>query len=200
LAVPRTAGILKAFGNLPDPLREYLVHFPKLAEDFPWEVALSYLFAQVELAHNMTIYCGVVKCHRVDSELARKAINDHHMTRPRFRELYAIIINKKGIQADTTKRAVFAEGVRDRILHGKTVKDEEKRAAIISTLDYANLLNEQIFADANFRPFGKLQGFKGRGTPLDKSTSRWVLMGIGLLAVKKIKGEAGNLSSVDADS
>ena len=185
MPVPRKAGILLLYNALPDPLKAYFTHFPKLLDDFPPDVALSYLFAQVELAHNMSIYCGVVKKHGVDSELAKNAVNSHHMTRTRFRVLYGVVMSNNGVDTEALTKAKFAESVRDKILHGKQVKDEDKRAALVSTLEYSNLLNEQAFADAQFRPFGKLQGFKGAKAALDKSTSRWVLMGMGIMTVKK---------------
>lgn len=125
-----------------------------------------------------------MKVHKVDAEIAKSIVNDHHMSRPRFRELYKIIVGKD-IAKDTVTRATDAEKIRDRILHGKQVSDEEKRKAVVSILEYANLLNEQASKDAGFRPFGSMQGFKGRASSLDKSTSRWVLTGMGLVGGNK---------------
>ncbi len=183
MPIPRTAGILKLFEALPESLRAYLSHFPSLATDYPWDVSISYLFAQVELAQNMTVYGAVVKLHRVNSTIARSTVDNHHMTRTRFRELYKITMGKDISQAAVAK-AKEAEKIRDRILHGKTVSDSDKRKAVVSILEYANRLNEQVFLDAGFRPFGSMQGFKGRATSLDKSTSKWVLTGMGLIGAK----------------
>lgn len=184
MSIPRTAGILKKFRALPEDLQAYLPHFTSLAEDYPWDVSISYLFAQTELAQNMTVYGGVVKLHRVDAAVAKSTVDSHHMTRDRFRELYKIITGE-GISAEAIKSAKDAERIRDRILHGKNVSESDKRKAVIAILKYAHLLNEQIFKDAGFRPFGSMQGFKGRATSLDKSTSKWVLTGMGLIGVKK---------------
>jgi hypothetical protein len=182
--VLRTAGILRLFESLPENLQNYLRHFPGLACDYPWDVSISYLFAQTELAQNMIVYGGVVKLHRVDSAIAKSTVDSHHMTRSRFRELYKIII-AKNISAEAIENAKDAEKIRDRLLHGKRVSDADKRKAVISILNYAHLLNEQVFEDAGFRPFGSMQGFKGRATSLDKSTSKWVLTGMGLIGAKK---------------
>ena len=38
---------------------------------------------------------------------------------------------------------------------------------------------------AEFRPFGDLRGFKGRGQPLERTTTRWVLKGMGMGIPKK---------------
>lgn len=183
MSIPRTAGILKIFEAKPEGLKAYLPHFKSLAKDYPWEVSISYLFAQTELAQNMTVYGAVVKLHRVDSTIARSTVDGHHMTRNRFRDLYKIIIDKE-ISDEAIKSATEAEKIRDRILHGKIVSDSDKRKAVVSILQYAELLNEQVFNDAGFRPFGSMQGFKGRAGSLDKSTSRWVLTGMGLIGTK----------------
>ena len=178
---PRKPTILKKFDNLPDEIRWYFAHFPSLAKDFPWEVSISYVFSLVETAHHMTVYCGVVKIHQVDSSLARTALENHHMTRPRFRDLYKTIFNRKLSQTIVDK-IIRAEAVRDRILHGKDATESEKRQSIIDILDYAKAFNEEVNKVAGFKPFGPLQGFKGAGQALDKSTSRWILKGMGLLS------------------
>lgn len=180
MATLRTAGIIRLFESFPDSFRGYFNHFPRLAKEFPWDVSIGYLFSQTELAQNMTIYGAVVRTHRVDATIARSVIDSHHMTRDRFRELYEIILDKQ-IDGDTVAKAKVAEAVRDRILHGKSVPESDKRKAVVSILEYANLLNEQVNSDAGFRPFGSMQGFKGRAASLDKSTSRWVLTGMGLI-------------------
>jgi hypothetical protein len=172
------------FENFPESLRAYLSHFPFLARDYPWDVSISYLFAQTELAQNMTIYGAVVKLHRVNSTIAKSAVDNHRMTRPQFRELYKITMGRD-LSEEAIAKAKDAEKIRDRILHGKTVSDSDKRKAVVSILEYANLLNQQVFEDAGFRPFGSMQGFKGRATSLDKSTSKWVLTGMGLIGARK---------------
>lgn len=127
-----------------------------------------------------------MKLHKVDAVVAKSTVNSHHMTRDRFRELYKIITNKE-ISAEAIKSAKDAERIRDRILHGKQVTDSDMRKAVVNILNYARLLNEQVFDDAGFRPFGSMKGFKGRATTLDKSTSKWVLTGMGLIGSKKAK-------------
>lgn len=184
MPVLRTAGILNLFAGLPESLRDYFRHFPNLARDYPWDVTITYLFAETELAQNMIVYGGVVKLHKVDSTIAKSAVDRHHMTRKQFRDLYKTITGKS-ISEEAVSHAKDAEKIRDRILHGKNVSDSDKRQAVVSILQYANLLNEQVFEDAGFRPFGSMQGFKGRATALDKSTSKWVLKGIGLLGSKE---------------
>ena len=181
--VPRTAGILKQFDALPKALKDYFEHFPSLAKDYPWEVSISYLFAQTELAQNTTVFAAVVKLHKVNAKMTWSTVNRHHMTRDRFRELYKTVCGES-ISKDAIEKAKSAEKVRDQILHGKDVSEADKRMAVVSILEYAHLLNEQVAKDAGFRPFGSMQGFKGRAASLDKPTSRWVLIGMGLIGSK----------------
>jgi hypothetical protein len=179
MATPKTwRGVVKEFNKCSDDVKGYFEHFASLTENYPWDVVIAYLFSRVELAQNMTIYCGCVKCHKVDAELARKAINNQHLTRDGFKELYKSIF-AKAIPRDVANKLDHAEDIRDKILHGKSVTEEGKRKAVLDLIHYAESFNNKLQDVAGFRPFGSLKGFKGRGQSLDKATSRWVLKGIG---------------------
>ncbi len=172
-------GVLRSFGKMPEEIGEYFKHFFKLTKDnFPWDVVIVYLFSRVELAHNMTIYCGVVKCHKVNSSLARKAVETHHMTRKEFQEKFKVIFGKE-VPRNVAKYIKFPEGIRDKILHGKPASEADKRKAVFELLIYAKKFNEALNRIAGFKPFGSLQGFAGGSQPLNKETSRWVLKGMG---------------------
>lgn len=171
-------GLLNCFKAQPAEIQWYFEHVPKLVSEFPLDVAIAYVFGQVELAHNMALYCGVAKLHRADTELARRAINAHHMTRAEFRAKYEVIYGKP-IPDATAKLLVYAEAVRDRVMHGKEAFDDDKRNAIARVLKYAGELNDLTTTLGGPRPFGNLRGFKGKGQSLDKPTSRWLLKGMG---------------------
>jgi hypothetical protein len=179
VATPKTwKGVVNEFNKCSDDVKVYFEHFSSLVENYPWDVVIAYLFSRVELAQNMTIYCGCVKCHKVDSELARVAINNQHLTRDGFKELYKSIFGKIMPKEISTKIS-HAENVRDKIIHGKPVSEEDKRRAALDLVHYAESFNNKLQDIAGFRPFGPLKGFKGRAQSLDKATSRWVLKGIG---------------------
>ena len=178
MSVPRTAGILKRYQLCQDEVKNYFEHFPKLAKEFPWDVSISYMFAQVELAHNMTIYCGIVKLHRAEGNLVWQAVNNQHITRPSFKEFFKTVFGVN-MKKSISEKIEEAEKIRDKILHGKPVSEELKRKAVVDILDYAKNFNQEIYRIAGFKPFGSLRGFKGRAQPLDKSTSRWILKGMG---------------------
>ncbi len=173
-------GMLNEFKKLPEDNRNYLKYFPSLAKDYPWDVSIAHLYSRVELAQNMTIYCGVVKRHRVDTELAWKAVDNQHMKRDGFREIFESVFSKP-VPRSASAHLTHAEKIRDKILHGKSVTGADKREAVYDIL-YSKEFNDALQSIEGFRPFGSLQGFKGRGKALDKATSRWVLKGIGFTA------------------
>ncbi len=171
-------GLLNHYASRPPEVRWYFEHLPKLVSEFPLDVALAYVFAQVELAHNMALYCGVAKLHSADTDVARRAVNAHHMTRDDFRAKFETVFGKP-IPSATSELLVKAEAARDRVMHGKEATDDQKRNAIAQVLTYAAELNDLINSLGGPKPFGDLRGFKGRGQPLPKSTSRWLLKGMG---------------------
>ncbi len=160
------------------PVSGYFPHLPGLLKDYPLDVSISYLFGMVELAQNNSLYCGMVKLHGVDKELARKAIDLHPIFRADFRQFYEAIFEKKPKEI-TFVKLEEAEAIRDRIVHGKQASEKDKRKAVVDIIEFAERFNDDVNVIAGFRPFGDLRGFKGRGQPLNKSTSRWILKGIG---------------------
>jgi hypothetical protein len=157
----------------------YFEHLPSLINDYPWEVALGYMFWRIEQAQNNTLYCGIVKIHSTNAELTREAVDNERIRRQEFKNLFATVFGKR-INQRLIPVLTRAEKVRDRVIHGKKVKDEDKREAILDLLDFAEGFNLQVKSLADFKPFGSLRGFKGSAKSLDKSTTRWVLKGMGL--------------------
>jgi len=174
--------VIKRYNNCPLEIQNYFSAFPSLAQDHDWEVSLSYQFGLVERAHNMALYCGVVKLHRVATELARKAIEAQHITRDHFKEICKTIFGKN-VKKPIAERLNSASTIRDKVLHGKAATPAEMRQAVVEVLDYATEFNDFVNSIGGFRPFGQLKGFKGRAKSLPKSTSRWVLKGVGFNGV-----------------
>lgn len=180
--IAKTKVSLKSlYKSAPEEVQFYFEHLPDLLDNFPLDVSLAYLFSRVELAHNMALYCGVVKIHRADAKLARAVVEKHFLTRNEFRELFQSIYGSK---VDSAAKGYMdeAEKVRDKVIHGKSTSEQDKRTAICCVLYYAVKLNEQTDKITKLKLFGKLQGFKGRKKTLDKATTRWLLKGIGLAA------------------
>jgi hypothetical protein len=176
---PSYRAIQERLHNSTTHVKWYFDQLHDLLEDgYPYEVSLAYLFLRSERAHNRALYCGAVKLHRASTELADRAVNSHHLSRDGFLTLYASVFGKP-IKRTTRAKIEEAESVRDRVIHGKLVSDADMREAHIDVIEYAEALNEDIEEIAGFSPFGDLRGFKGRAEPLDNSTSRWLLKGLG---------------------
>lgn len=183
MSAPATyKGVLREYDKQPKLVRESFPHLRKLVEEFPLEVAIAYLFSQVELTHNVLLYCGVAKLHRAQVVVADRIIQATHITRESFQELFKTVFGKA--MNETSKKLLEkAEFLRDKVMHGKTLKEAKKREAIVLVLKYATALNKQTKKLADLRAFSPdLRGFKGRGEALDASTTRWLLKGMGFTA------------------
>ena len=168
----------QAHNECSQEVQNYFEHIPKLLDEFPMEVCLAYVFSRLELGQKMALYCGAVKIHRVDSGLARKAVERQHMTRKRFVEFYKTVFNldlPNAAQEDLKR----TEKTRDSIMHGKMETGNDIRNSIACVLKYAEEVNKQLYEKYQLKPFGDLRGFAGRSRKLNKSTSQLVLMGMG---------------------
>lgn len=173
--------VLNHFNQLPNEVKNYFPSFQNLVEGYPWDVSVSYVFSRIEAVKHSTIYCGIVKIHWTDSTLTRELIDKDHMSRGRFRDLFKIVFGKQ-IKKELLQKLSEAEGIRDKIAHGKQWTDAQARKSLIDIFEFAVGFNEFVQASAGFKPFSDLRGFKGRKQPLPKETTRWVLLGMGIPA------------------
>jgi len=179
MTVPKTRkGVIARFNKCPDEIKKYFEHLPKLIEDFPLDVSLSYLFARIEYAHNMALYCGVVKLHQGHKDVVSSVIQKQHLTRESFEKLYREVFGKD-VKKSIKDKIKEAETIRDKVLHGKKVKDDDKRKAIIRVIEYAEQFNDFVQKIAGFKPFDKLKGFKGSKRSLSQKTTRLIMKGLG---------------------
>lgn len=176
--IPTYKALLKIYSALPVEVQEYFEHIPKLVKELPYEVSLAYSFLKIEQAQNRALYGGVVKVHRGDFEFVRRVMNFQHLTRDGFKELYKNVFGSVLPKA-TAEKLDDAEKIRDRVVHGKSVSDNEMREAIADCLQYAEMFNADVSASAGFKPFGDMRGFKGRADSLDTRTTKWLMRGLG---------------------
>jgi hypothetical protein len=169
----------RLFASAPPDVQWYFQYLPRLLPDFPYEVAIAYMSALVETAKHMTLYCGIVKLHMAESEMTRAALRSDFMERKRFLDLYRIVFGQP-VAPQALLSLERAEETRDMVLHGKVPSAPEMRQAIADFLTFATEFNGMVQAHAGFRPFGQLTGFKGARAALDRSTTRWLLKGMGL--------------------
>ncbi|MCA1716420.1 MAG: hypothetical protein LC781_05975 [Actinobacteria bacterium] len=172
-------GVVNHYKVCSGEVQAYFADVPTLIEGFDWEVPLGFMFTRLEKAHNVMLYCGAVKHHRADTEVARNFVDQHHMTRKEFHRLFKNVFGKP-IKAPLRNMLEEAEAVRDKVVHGKTASAVDKRKAIVRILDYAEGMNGFVCDIAGFKPFtNDLRGFTGRRAALDKSTTSWLMRGLG---------------------
>ena len=175
---PTYKAVLRRFEQSTDSVKWYLSPLDELIKRCPWEVSIAWVFLRIEQAQHRALYCGIVKLHRVDKELAEVALEQRHMTRQGFDELFEVVF---GVRLPATVRDMIkrAEDVRDKVIHGKNVTTAAIRDSLVDAIAFAELLNVEMEKLAGVEPCGSIQGFKGRGQPHDKKTSRWILKGMG---------------------
>ena len=171
--------VLNHFNAMPQEVKDYFPSFINLVEGYSWDVSVSYVFSRVEAVKHATIYCGIVKLHWTDSALTRELIDKDHMSRGRFRDLFKIVFGKP-ITKNLADKLSEAESIRDKIAHGKKWNDAQARKSLIDIFEFAGGFNTFVNESAGFKPFSDLRGFKGRKQPLPKTTTRWVLLGMGI--------------------
>jgi hypothetical protein len=180
MAVPSYKAVLKHYTRCGPEVRGFFPHLPQLiVPTLPWEVGIAYQFIRVETGQNRAIYGGVVKLHRADASIAESMLNTLHITRTSFLQLFQTVFGQP-LPAATVALLKAAEKVRDKTVHGKSVRESDARQAIVDVLDYATAVNDFVDAIAGFNPFGSMQGFKGAGQPLPKTTTKWLLKGLGI--------------------
>ena len=182
-AVPGSwRGVVNRFRASTPEVQQYFNDLPDLMEHYDWEVSLGFMFIRVEKALNTMLYCGARKMHKAHTDVARGFVDSHHMTRKEFRRLFGNVFGQQ-IPADTTAVLIEAEKVRDKVIHGKSATDADKRKAIVRLIQYAEEMNTLVHGVAGFKPFtNDLRGFTGRGESLDQSTTRWLMQGLGFNA------------------
>lgn len=179
--------IERAFQALPDGIQSYFEFFPELinickksSKWSAWDPLIAYLFSRVERAQMMSLYCGLVKLHGVDKDLAWNAISHTNITRGNFSDFYEKVFGCA--LGNIAQKIEHATEVRNKIIHGmeRNVNKDERPQAVMEVLEYSKLFNEQLPDTAGFQPFGNLRGFhKGRKIWHTNETSRWILKGMG---------------------
>jgi hypothetical protein len=183
-------GVVNRYNQSPAEVQAYFESLPSLIESYQWEVSLGFLFIRVEKALNTMLYCGARKVRRANAEVARKFVDAHHMTRKEFRRLFANVFGRD-VPSEITAILAEAEKVRDKVIHGKMVSDADFRKATVRVIEYAEAMNELVHEIAAFKPFTiDLRGFVGRGEALDRSTTMWLMKGLGFLAKQPGEAEA----------
>ncbi len=172
--------ILNVFKRLPKKTRDYYEHFPSLLKDSLLDVLIAYLFMGIERGHYRALHCGLTVKHKADAAVTDAILMKQHITRGSFEKFFKAVF-EENIEPGTLRKLREAEEIRNKVIHGRKPTDAEKKRAIIDALEYVQGFAKQIEKNHNLlNPFGPLTGVGGRKkTRLPKTTTRWVLKGMG---------------------
>jgi len=175
---PTYKAVLRRFEPSTDSVRWYLSPLEDLIKRCPWEASIAWVFLRIEQVQHRALYCGIVKLHRVDKDLAEVALEGWQITREGFDKLFEVVFGVK-LPASVRDKIKRAEGVRDKVIHGKKTTAADIRDSLVDAIAFAERLNAELKRLAGVEPCASIKGFKGRGQTHDKKTSRWILKGMG---------------------
>lgn len=176
--------VLARLNALPRDIKSWFEIVPELVENYEWGVSISYVFMNIEAIKHTTLYKGLVKRHRTDAALTWELLDKDHMGRSRFIELFKIVFDRP-LLPEVLAHLAAAESIRDRVAHGKSLTGAQARSCLMEAFDFVEGFSKFVEQAGGFRPFGEGRGFKGRGSSLNRETSRWVLRGMGIPPPKK---------------
>ncbi|WP_300058647.1 hypothetical protein [uncultured Roseobacter sp.] len=170
----------KQYDDFPEATRNYLRKLDMLLADGKnLDAALAYIFMKLEEGHHKALKCGLVRIHDCNSAKVDEALRKQRFTRAYFRTVYKNVFGE-AIPSEITGIISIAEKTRDGLIHGKDVKELELRKAISLALSYVFEVGQLVEKKTGKNPYGDLRGLAGRKAPLKKTTSYWVMKGIGL--------------------
>ena len=178
--VPRSyIGLISRYKTYSEKIQDYFYHLPSLVE-ISYDPAIAYMFSQVEIAHRLTLYAGLLRRYRLDSGKTRQHVNDMHLTREYFEELFEKIFGKGKIDKGASRELQEAQKIRNKIMHGQnyTYTEKEARKTICHILEYAKKFNNNVKTVDGFEPFGSLRGVV-RGGRHDEETTYLIIRGLG---------------------
>lgn len=170
--------VIKKYKACPKTIVDFYDGFEGLVTDYVYEVSVAFVFLKLEQAYNRSLYGGVRKLHRVNAQMAAAVMSKQHLTREGYLELFKNVFGQD-LDSSVVEKIKFAEKVRDKIIHGKSVSDSDKRRCLSDVFDYSVEIENEVLQLASFSPFADMRGITGQAKGLDKTTSRWLMKGLG---------------------
>jgi hypothetical protein len=134
-------GLKKLYKGCSVDIQHFFQEIPLLLDaKASLDTILAYAFFCVEQGHHLALLCGARKLHNTELSLTRTALDVQHMTRKAFEEFFYRIFGFK--ISDEARHCISrAEKIRDLVMHGKGVRESDKREAISLVLHYASIFN-----------------------------------------------------------
>ncbi|MDG1199664.1 MAG: hypothetical protein P8N12_03460 [Porticoccaceae bacterium] len=173
-------GLKKKFKELPDETKSFLKGLESLLESpETFSVALAFIFMKLEEGNHRALKCGLIRIDKCNSAKVDEALEKQHFTRAYFRSVFKNVFGDD-LNSKLLGAIKVAEGVRDRLIHGKGATSPELRKGIENALVYVVELGAYVEGRTKKNPFGNLQGLAGKATLMDTVPSYWLLKGLGL--------------------
>jgi hypothetical protein len=179
--------VISRYENLPDDIQSWLDGLPDLIKDFRWEISVAFVFMQIESMFHNSLYRGLVKIHKTDSQLTKQLLDRDHFSGGRIKELYKTIFGIP-IPHEVYLHLDAAVKIRNRAIHGKKITQPEARQCLMEAFNFLEAFSTEVSKVAKFRPCSDGRGLKGAAEALSKDTSRWVLRGMGIPGSKNSEG------------
>lgn len=175
--------VLNKYKSLDEDLKWYFQELPSLInKGFQYEICIAYLFMQLETARLMTLYCGIKRKYKTDTEVTWKILDANEINWKNFKEFFFNIYHKK-YDTNLHKRLEFAIRIRNILIHGGSAKEQDKIKCILNIFDFCINYNNYIYKIAGFKPIGRLTGVFGASIyNLDGEVSRMVMRGLNFSA------------------
>lgn len=152
---------------------------PLLSDGTNYEIALAYCFMKLEEGHHRALKCGLIRIHECNSAKVDSELEKQHFTAEKYAKVFKNVFSDS-IPPSAKENLNKAQGIRNKLIHGKTTSDPKRREAIYYALMYMNELGNFVKAKTGKNPYGDLRGLSGKKELLAEKSTTWMLKGFGL--------------------
>ena len=173
-------GLKKVYDDLDCEVQNYLGKLePLLTNGKNYEIALAYCFMKLEEGHHRALKCGLVRIHRCDSAKVDAELEKQHFTKEKYAEIFKNVFSAN-IPQKAASHLKRTQGIRNKIIHGKSTTDSERREAIFFAVEYMKCLGDFVKKKTQKNPYGNLTGLRGSMDLLPAKSTIWMLKGFGV--------------------
>jgi len=134
---------------------------------------------KLEEGHHRALKCGLVRIHECNSQKVDTELEKQHFTSDKFTSVFKNIFSSD-IPDKAGKNLKLAQQIRNKLIHGKSTTDPERRNAIYYALMYMEALGDFIKKETGKNPYGDLRGLAGKKKLLPAKSTIWMLKGFGI--------------------
>ncbi len=173
-------GLKSVYFRLDNDVKSYLSKLePLLSDGKNYEMALAYCFLKLEEGHHRALKCGLVRIHKCASSKVDSELEKQHFTADKYSIVFRNVFSED-VPLQIRECLSTVQGIRNKLIHGKTTTNTKRREAIYYALQYMNQLGGFVRDKTQKNPYGDLRGLPGRQELLSPSSTIWMMKGFGL--------------------